>query len=199
MGERWLRSYPYRAKGICSWCGELVKPPRRSWCGDACVHEWNIRTNPTYVRRLLFARDKGVCAKCGLDTDKALRELRAAIRLDEIQTDVRIGRGSSTQWLAQERWVSRFPNFHLLANQYRIPMKRRDIWKFPLWEAAHIVAVCEGGGVCTLDNYQTLCANCHQADTRQLASKLKAKRTGWVQALADALVDNTALFDPGGE
>jgi 5-methylcytosine-specific restriction endonuclease McrA len=37
------------------------------------------------------------------------------------------------------------------------------------WEADHIVPVCDGGGVCGLDNYRTLCVRCHKADTARLA------------------------------
>ena len=38
-----------------------------------CVHQWRLRTDPAYLRREVFARDRGVCALCGLDTE-ALRK-----------------------------------------------------------------------------------------------------------------------------
>lgn len=31
------------------------------------------------------------------------------------------------------------------------------------WEADHIIPVFKGGGACGLNNYQTLCLNCHKA------------------------------------
>jgi 5-methylcytosine-specific restriction endonuclease McrA len=34
------------------------------------------------------------------------------------------------------------------------------------WEADHIKEVRHGGGGCTLDNFQTLCYNCHVAKTK---------------------------------
>jgi hypothetical protein len=39
------------------------------------------------------------------------------------------------------------------------------------WEADHIVPVCEGGGCCGLENYQTLCLKCHKEETKNLAKR----------------------------
>jgi len=59
---------------ICRWCRRPVAPPRRTFCGDACVHEWKIRSSPWYVRREVKKRDKGICRLCGLNVLKAHRE-----------------------------------------------------------------------------------------------------------------------------
>src|SRR5947207_1371264 len=59
---------------ICRWCRGPVTPPRRTFCGDACVHEWKIRSSPWYVRREVKKRDKGTCRLCGLNVVKAHRE-----------------------------------------------------------------------------------------------------------------------------
>jgi 5-methylcytosine-specific restriction enzyme A len=59
----------------CRWCGAEVPKTRRTFCGPACVHEWKLRTNPGYLREQVFARDRGVCASCGADTE-ALRKHR---------------------------------------------------------------------------------------------------------------------------
>jgi 5-methylcytosine-specific restriction endonuclease McrA len=61
-------------KPICRWCRGPVKPPRRTFCGEACVHEWKIRSSPWYVRREVKKRDKGTCRLCGLNVVKAHRE-----------------------------------------------------------------------------------------------------------------------------
>jgi 5-methylcytosine-specific restriction endonuclease McrA len=55
-----------------------VTPPRRTFCGDACVHEWKIRSSPWYVRREVKKRDKGICRLCGVNVIKAHREWRRA-------------------------------------------------------------------------------------------------------------------------
>jgi len=64
---------------LCRWCRSAVTKGRRTFCSDACVHEWRLRTDPVYLRDRVFERDKGVCAICGLDTVAQRRDLR---RLD---------------------------------------------------------------------------------------------------------------------
>ena len=59
---------------ICRWCRQLVRPPRRTFCSDACVHEWKIRSSPSYVRQQIKKRDKGTCRLCGFNVVKAHRE-----------------------------------------------------------------------------------------------------------------------------
>lgn len=59
---------------VCRWCRGSVKSPRRTFCGDACVHEWKIRSSPWYVRQQIKKRDKGICQLCGFNVVKAHRE-----------------------------------------------------------------------------------------------------------------------------
>jgi 5-methylcytosine-specific restriction protein A len=61
---------------LCRWCRIEVPPRRRTFCSDACVHEWKMRTDPGYLREKVFARDHGICAKCGVDTISIRRDLR---------------------------------------------------------------------------------------------------------------------------
>ena len=39
------------------------------------------------------------------------------------------------------------------------------------WEADHIVSVCEGGGGCGIEGFQTLCQVCHKVKTKLLYLK----------------------------
>jgi 5-methylcytosine-specific restriction endonuclease McrA len=39
------------------------------------------------------------------------------------------------------------------------------------WHADHIVEVRHGGGACGLDNFQTLCLDCHKAKTKENYNK----------------------------
>ena len=41
------------------------------------------------------------------------------------------------------------------------------------WEADHILEVVNGGGGCGLDNFQTLCTECHKEKTRKLNKELR--------------------------
>ena len=76
-----------RQRGPCRWCGAAVLPPRLTFCGAACVHEWKLRTDPGYLREKVYERDRGVCAACGVDTVALRRDKRkldyAARRLFE--------------------------------------------------------------------------------------------------------------------
>ena len=58
-----------REKQPCRWCGGAVQGRRVTFCSAACVHEWRLRTDPSYLREQVFARDRGVCAVCGTDTE----------------------------------------------------------------------------------------------------------------------------------
>jgi 5-methylcytosine-specific restriction protein A len=61
---------------LCRWCRSEVPKRRRTFCSDGCVHEWKLRTDPGYLREKVFARDKGVCAACGVDTVASRRDAR---------------------------------------------------------------------------------------------------------------------------
>lgn len=66
-------------RALCRWCRTEVPKGRRTFCSDACVHEWRLRTDPGYLREKVLARDRGVCAQCGVDTIALRRDMR---RLD---------------------------------------------------------------------------------------------------------------------
>ncbi len=65
-----------RQRGLCRWCGAAVPKGRFTFCGPRCVHEWKLRTDPGYLRAQVFARDRGVCAQCGVDTEALRRNKR---------------------------------------------------------------------------------------------------------------------------
>lgn len=73
--EQWgIPEKDEQGRVICRWCRGPVTPPRRTFCGDACVHEWKIRSSPWYVRKQVKKRDKGTCRLCGFNVVKAHRE-----------------------------------------------------------------------------------------------------------------------------
>ncbi len=65
-----------RQRGVCRWCGAEVPKGRLTFCGAECVHQWKLRTNPGYLREQVFARDQGVCGRCGVDTEALRRDKR---------------------------------------------------------------------------------------------------------------------------
>jgi 5-methylcytosine-specific restriction protein A len=132
-------------KGLCRWCSGAVKPPRQSWCSEACVEQYSIQSDPSFVRRRLLARDKGVCAACGFDCAALQRELR----------DLRWSHDGGDHAVALRKAA------------LGIPAHRTTFW-----DADHIVPVVEGGGLCGLDGYRTLCWKCHQQVTSELRARM---------------------------
>ena len=64
---------------LCRWCDlEIIAKRRRTFCSDYCVHQWRLRTDPGYLREQVFARDRGICASCGIDTVVAYAALKRA-------------------------------------------------------------------------------------------------------------------------
>ncbi len=49
----------------------------------------------------------------------------------------------------------------------------RSVNRRSLWDADHILPVCEGGGECDLENIRTLCIACHKDVTYQLRLRLQ--------------------------
>lgn len=148
-----LKKHPKgpNGRGLCRQCGKEVSKGSRTFCSQACIDRWKIKTSPSHVRVLLYRRDKGVCALCGLDTDQWAAELRlewARIQREKDVSAYRAFRDANTLFFRRTSY----------------------------WDADHIVPVVEGGGECDLDNYRTLCIPCHKQVTAQLAARRAAPR-----------------------
>ena len=63
---------------LCRWCSLECPKGRRTFCSDDCVHQWRLRTSPAYLRDAVRKRDKGICARCTVDTLAAYALLRHA-------------------------------------------------------------------------------------------------------------------------
>ena len=114
---------------------------RRTFCSDACVTEWKIRTQPEFAAERVHTRDKGVCTACARDCDALYRKIRV------------------TKWARRKQRMAELglPAYLLRRKRY--------------WEVDHIQAVVEGGGSCGLENLRTLCWECHRQVTRELQVK----------------------------
>lgn len=55
---------------LCRWCSSIVPTRYHTFCCNGCVHQWKLRTSPSYLRESIFKRDKGICNDCGCDTKK---------------------------------------------------------------------------------------------------------------------------------
>jgi 5-methylcytosine-specific restriction protein A len=146
---------------LCRECGGPVRAPRRTFCSETCVDALRVRTSPSAARERVFARDRGICAACGLDTQALLRRLRRCPKL-----------GTRAGISAQARDLVR--GFEAAVRFHRSGVRIRR----SLWEADHIVPVVEGGGGCGVENLRTLCLPCHRAVTAKLtARRARARRS----------------------
>jgi 5-methylcytosine-specific restriction endonuclease McrA len=86
----WVRSRREQRRRGCRRCAAALPKGRFTFCSDACVHEWKLRTDPGYLRAKVFERDRGVCAICALDTE--------AMRKDKRKLDYRARRQFEAEW-----------------------------------------------------------------------------------------------------
>lgn len=177
---------PFRGqKGLCSWCGtDKLPSERRTWCSRACVNQYRMRSDPSYIRKQVYRRDRGICAACGCDADAEYQRWQRAHK--EVK---RLAR-----WLIeQSRWNIDWKNGQKVFRDlnYPAPTETRKFMADLLvryapgrwtlgrrsgWDADHIIPVAEGGGECDLHNLRTLCHPCHKTATKELAGRLSAKR-----------------------
>ena len=85
---------------ICRWCRGPIAPPRRTFCSDACVHEWKVRSSPWYVRKQIKKRDKGICQICGFNVVQAHRQWTRSKPPVTDRTARRSWRASRPRWEA---------------------------------------------------------------------------------------------------
>lgn len=146
----------HNGRPLCRYCNQEVPRGRRTFCGDLCVHEWKLRSNPGYMRDHVFRRDRGICLLCGTNCDELEREMKRIKRVEGYH--------------AHQRFCQELQERGFSGAGYR-----------SLWQADHIIPVAEGGGECALANLRTLCTPCHNRVTRDLHKRLTAARRGAVQ------------------
>lgn len=128
-------------KPLCRFCKKEVTEEKSAFCGPECIHQFKIQSSQGYMRKTVFERDRGVCNKCGLDTEKLKQIL---FRVKEEKGD-----------LAYESLLQKYETHY----GYSFSLDKH------FWEADHITPVAHGGGSCGLDNLQSLCVPCHKKKT----------------------------------
>lgn len=136
-----LRRLFGRQKGQCTWCGGDLKNNRRKW-HDACVGQFFERCQVSGSVQRVWKRDNGICQLCGRDVRKCERV-----------------------------WKSFHPRYGD-RDEYDLMVlallgHARSGWA----EVDHIVPVCEGGGLCRVENLRLVCGVCHAVETRRLAAR----------------------------
>jgi len=171
----WLDSPHYGQRGphnrrLCLECGEELSETRKrfTFCGDACRAAREVKCHPGSARWQVFARDHGICARCGFDCaalDEALKEFGFTYpHYDD-------------GWMKERGYQSELAKEWLREQGFRESFWGK--WK-STWETHHRTAVVEGGGGCELDGLETLCYRCHRAETADLARRRADARRGRV-------------------
>lgn len=164
----------------CQHCGQPCLGRRTSYCQDSCAEEYSIRNFPAYARGRVFERDRGICALCGLDTEK----LAASWHKREFEIQTRMGNGPGhrrykhlPRWADDSAWaVLERERMAYFALRLRSVYEPRTRYRGSPWEMDHIIPVVEGGGQCGLDNLRTLCVPCHRYVTAELWKRLAKPR-----------------------
>ena len=139
---------------LCRFCKREVAPPRKTFCSDACIHEWKLRSSSKYLRKFVYERDLGICVKCGTDTRFVRIELENAARASMLE---------SGRWFWDDH-----PVYLECLSRHQLTAKEA---KKSIWEADHVIEVADGGGESDLANFQTLCMPCHKV--KSAASRAK--------------------------
>jgi hypothetical protein len=140
---------------LCRFCRKEVDPPRVTFCSDACVHHWKLRSSTKYLRAHVYERDLGGCASCGRDS----RVWKIAVE----DAGLEARRRSGQTWRKDAVYA-----VFLKAEGLTVKEAEKT-----LWQADHIIPVALNGGECGLDGIQTLCLKCHKSKT---AAQAKDRR-----------------------
>lgn len=140
---------------LCRWCRNEVSPPKRTFCGSLCSHEWRIRSNTKYLRQKVYERDRGVCAVCKMDT-----------RLQKIKIE-----NEQTNAMSRCKVFDHAPLFNWRSDtEYNEFLKQERITPYEaeksLWHADHIKEVADGGGLSGFNGFATLCIRCHKSKSK---------------------------------
>ena len=172
-------------RNLCRWCQKEVPPNRKTMCSDECSHEYGIRCNSAYARHCTYKRDRGVCALCGVDTDKLARVCQKLARswsnrryMDTQYSQYMPAYGNwNPKWKRKsdsmiqldltrlQKIAAKYPWLSALYSQ------KHECFKMSLWQMDHILPVSEGGGSCGLENLRTLCIGCHNKETNKLTKR----------------------------
>lgn len=123
----------------------------------------------------VFARDRGVCACCGLDTTR-IKPWLESVPFASMQN-------AGTDYGTVDRFVAAVSNGDLLGrHRSRALVLLGRLWGVVLTHGAHfaeidhVVPIAEGGGD-ELSNLQTLCRKCHTRATAELKGRLARRPT----------------------
>ena len=156
QGLKMIHLFPDQQGKCACRCGQPLPPRRRRWATKDCEakavrHLLILKGDSDAVRKAVFERDKGVCARCGIDCPK-------------------ISRACVQRWAynCTREQIQAADDLRLkyMRLGYPHPTNSGKSW----WNADHVEPVAEGGRN-SLSNFQTLCVVCHKRKTAEQAAR----------------------------
>jgi 5-methylcytosine-specific restriction endonuclease McrA len=153
--------------GTCRWCNAPVRnakgeATKGTW-HPACVDAFKLIHWPAVTRAAVYARDKGICARCGCDSERVYRRYNRA-QWGTVSPRVHY---SDPRWEGlKARYLARQPLLKALLAKRRATMRAAGWNSNGAWQHDHIRPLIEANGDISywgLDNCQTLCTPCHLA------------------------------------
>ena len=197
MAERYAdynKEFPLRPLGRdedghkrygCRRCGKKLGKRLRSFCSEECRRDVLVRCG-TEVRHYVGERDKGVCARCGLNVPflvERLKRAEAILKRDYFKPESYPGSHQlreSFYWHSSMHcpWYFGRSRKGDLYRRFlrRLGIEYSDLDGKSLWEAHHKVAVKDGGGKCGLEGLETLCRWCHKKESAAQHKKWAEER-----------------------
>lgn len=167
-------------KGRCRECGTTCKPPRRSWCSQACVAAYHLRTDPGAQRAAVFARDRGVCSHCRRDCVALRGQLQPLLAFNAAATSligiVRDMGGKLPGWWREKYGDARADKIEIAVGLVlELDLVKQVLCRESFWDMDHVRPLWAGGSN-VLTNLRTLCIPCHRDATRAGAALRASQR-----------------------
>ncbi|XP_072527347.1 DNA annealing helicase and endonuclease ZRANB3 isoform X2 [Salminus brasiliensis] len=174
-GSGYVQALDSGGKPLCLSC-QKPSADHSGWaggfCSAACMEEFQLRSNQSYMRARVLEAEQGVCQHCGLHAHQLYLRVRDAPHTHRKE-------------LLDNTWLAQLP-LKQLNEIIRNPVEGQ------FWQVDHIKPVYSGGGQCLLDNLQTLCTVCHRMRTAQQAKDRSQMKKG--QAASKLASDITRFF-----
>ena len=171
-----LRRRRLNGKLTCKVCDGIVPKGQRVYCGSSC---WDAGTRlwKATPQDVVYWRDKGACAECGLSTEQLIERLAKDGAVPSfLSTDLQ-------RWVdaGETERAARQAAIEYQLEKWGVSARRGGNTRQTLYDVDHIVPVdlfCgDSDELNALDNLQTLCVPCHQKKSaRQTSDRAKRRK-----------------------
>jgi 5-methylcytosine-specific restriction endonuclease McrA len=128
------------------------------------------RWHRTYsTKQAMGANGRLACLECGGDITAKTRRTFCSPKCSEAFRIKTSAQAVRIALLERDKGIC--AKCHKDVLEGRAATRRRARGTGHLWQADHILPVVEGGGSCGLENYRTLCTDCHRGETAELARR----------------------------